>query len=170
MSEQDHERAAPRPLTPTILFVLFAGLFLLAIGIWTGKHADRPAASARPDSLRITAPPDSAQVGAPLEVTFSTAAPLRVSAMGWQAGGYHIHAVVDTAQVMPGTLDIRSLGQGQFTWRLGGVGPGLHHVRLVWARPDHQTIPDGASAEITVIVTPQAPQQEQAPGRGLLSR
>lgn len=170
MSEQDHDRAAPRPLTPTIFFILLVGVLLLAIGIWTGNDRGPAVGPAGPDSLVINAPLDSTQVAAPLEIAFSTAAPLRLSPMGWQAGSYHIHAIVDTAQVMPGTLDIQSLGQGQFTWRLGSVQPGVHNVRLVWARPDHRTVPDGASQEITVMITPAPAGREQRPGTGLLGR
>ncbi len=170
MSEQDHDRAAPRPLTPTIFFLLLAGVVLLVIGIWTGNN-DRPSARATaPDSLVITAPADSSEAAAPLEIAFATRAPLRLSPMGWQAGVYHLHAVVDTAQVMPGAMDIRALGQGNFTWRLASVLPGMHHVRLVWARADHRTIPEGASAEITVMVNPPAAGQEQTPGAGLRKR
>ena len=99
MSEQDHDRAAPRPLTPTIFFILLVGVLLLAIGIWTGNDRGPAAGPAGPDSLVINAPLDSTQVAAPLEIAFSTAAPLRLSPMGWQAGSYHIHAIVDTAQV-----------------------------------------------------------------------
>ncbi len=168
MSEQDHDRAAPRPLTPMIFFLLLVGVVLLAIGIWTGNGQRRPVAtSAAPDSLLITGPADSAQVPAPLDITFSTRAPLRLTPMGWQAGGYHLHAVVDTTQLMPGTMDIRSLGQGDFTWRLASVQPGLHHVRLVWARSDHRTIPEGASDEIVVTVTGSAGPTQ---GQGLLRR
>lgn len=166
MSERDNDRATPRPLTPTILFLLLVGGLLLAIGIWTGNNSTGRSAgpSNAPDSLVITAPADSAEAPAPLDIAFSTRAPLRLGPAGWQAHTYHIHAVIDTLQVMPGAMDIHSRGQGQFTWRLKTIEPGVHHLRLVWARADHRTIPEGASQEITVTVTPG---DEQGPGKGL---
>jgi len=144
----------PRPLAPTILLLLVGGGLLLAIGLWTGgyrrQRTSPVAAAAAP--LTVLEPKDSAQVDAPLEVTFSTTAPLHLTPMGWQAGSLHLHALVDGAQVMPGALDIHALGDGRFRWKLKAVGPGPHDIRLVWARPDHHAIPEGASGDVPFTV------------------
>ncbi len=138
-------RPGQRPLGPTII--------LLAIGLWTGNHEQGPApAPTAPAQITIVDPTDSAQVSAPLEITFTTTAPLRLTPMGWQAGQLHLHAVIDGAEIMPGALDIRALGDARFRWRLKDVAAGTHDVRLVWARPDHRAIPEGASGDVTVEV------------------
>ncbi len=146
-------RPAQRPLAPTIILLLVVGGLLLAIGLWTGgnDHAT-PAPAAAPATLTIVEPKDSAVVDAPLEITFATTAPLRVTPMGWQAGRLHLHAIVDGTEVMPGALDIRAVGDGEFRWKLKSVGPGTHDLRLVWARPDHRAIPEGASRDVPFTV------------------
>lgn len=146
-------RPAQRPLAPTIILLLVVGGLLLAIGLWTGGN-DRatPARAAQPATLTIVEPKDSAVVDAPLEITFATTAPLRLSPLGWQAERLHLHAIVDGAEVMPGALDIRAVGDGQFRWKLKSVGPGAHDLRLVWARPDHRAIPEGASRDVPFTV------------------
>jgi hypothetical protein len=151
-AERSHA-GAPRPLTPTIIVLLVVGAVLLVIGLWTGGGGGpkaRPAA--HPDTLVIVAPSDSATVSAPLTVTFATRARLRAGPMGWQAGTYHLHALLDGADIMPGTLDVQPAGSGQFRWTLKNVAAGEHTLRLVWARPDHRSIPQGASQEISLTV------------------
>ncbi len=145
--------SAQKPLAPTIILLLVVGGLLLAIGLWTGGHEKAtPAPAAAPAQLTIVEPADSAQVAAPLEITFTTSAPLRLTPMGWQAGQLHLHAVIDGAEVMPGALDMRALGEGRFRWRLKDVAAGSHDIRLVWARADHRAIPEGASGDVTVEV------------------
>ncbi len=146
-------RREQRPLGPTIVLLLVVGGLLLGIGLWTGGHQQQatPAAAA-PAGLTILEPTDSATVAAPPEITFSTTAPLRLTPMGWQADRLHLHALVDGAELMPGALDISALGEGRYRWRLNNVGPGAHDVRLVWARPDHKSIPEGASADVPFTV------------------
>jgi hypothetical protein len=138
-----------RPLTPTVMLLLVLGAILLAIGLWTGGN-DRglSTAPAAPAQLTIVDPVDSAEVAAPLEVTFSTTAPLHLTPTGWQATRYHLHALIDGTSVMPGALDLHDLGEGHFRWRIKGMAPGSHTLRLVWARPDHRAIPEGASDEV----------------------
>ncbi len=141
-----------RPLAPTIILLLVVGGILLGIGLWTGgnDHAAAPPAPAA--ALTIIEPADSATVAAPLEVTFSTTAPLRLTPMGWQAEHLHLHAIVDGTEIMPGALDIRALGDDRYRWRLKSVVAGSHDIRLVWARPDHRSIPEGASADVSFTV------------------
>ncbi len=149
----DRRKTAQKPLAPTIILLLVVGGLLLAVGLWTGGHDQGNApAPAQPAALTIVEPADSAQVTAPLEITFATTAPLRLTPMGWQAGQLHLHAVIDGAEVMPGALDIRALGEGRFRWRLKSVAAGSHDIRLVWARADHRAIPEGASQDVAVEV------------------
>ncbi len=150
-AERSHP-GAPRPLTPTIVVLFVVGTILLIIGLWTGGggHSARPVA--RPDSLVIVSPTDSATVPAPLAITFATRARLRSGPMGWQASAYHLHALLDGQDVMPGVQDVRAAGTGQFRWTMKNVPAGAHTIRLVWARPDHRSIPEGASQEISVTV------------------
>lgn len=146
---------ATKPLAPRIILLLVAGAILLAIGLWTGGNGGngRPAApTAAPAPLVIVEPGDSAEVSAPLDVTFTTDAPLRLTPAGWQASHYHLHALLDGASVMPGALDIRALGEQHFRWRIKTVDAGPHTLRLVWARPDHRAIPEGASEEVSFQV------------------
>lgn len=149
--ERSHP-GAPRPLTPAIVVVFLVGAILLVIGLITGRGSPSAPPASPPDTLTIVTPTDSAAVPAPLAITFATRAPLRVGPMGWQAAGYHLHALVDGKQVMPGAMDIRALGQDQYRWTLKDVPAGDHTLRLVWARPDHRSIPEGASPEISVTV------------------
>ncbi len=141
-----------RPLAPTIILLLVVGGILLAIGLWTGGNQHAPSAAAAPAALTILEPADSATVAAPVEITFSTPAPLRLTPMGWQAEHLHLHAIVDGAEIMPGALDIRALGEDRYRWRLKSVAAGAHDIRLVWARPDHRSIPEGASADVPFTV------------------
>ena len=147
----DPDRAT-KPLAPRIILLLVAGAILLAIGLWTGGNGGSQAPTFAPAPLAILEPADSGSVDAPLDVTFSTEAPLHLTPAGWQADGYHLHALLDGAQIMPGALDIRALGEGRYRWRLKDVGPGGHDIRLVWARADHHAIPEGASADVPFTV------------------
>lgn len=148
LPEATTARKATKPLAPRIILLLIAGAILLAIGLWTGGDGDRAARPAGPAALSIIQPADSAEVPSPLDITFSTDAPLRLTPAGWQADRYHLHALLDGGQVMPGALDIRALGDHRFHWRIRAVQPGAHTLRLVWARPDHRSIPEGASDEV----------------------
>ncbi len=148
--ERSHP-GAPRPLTPAIVVLFLVGALLLVIGLMTGRGGPS-APRSRPDSLTVVTPVDSATVPAPLTITFATRAPLRVGPLGWQAGSYHLHALLDGNDVMPGALDIEALGNQQYRWTLKDVPAGEHTLRLVWARPDHRSIPEGASPEISVTV------------------
>ncbi len=154
MNDPDRSHpGAPRPLTPTIVVLFVVGAILLIIGLWTGGGGGQRAHSvAQPDSLVIVAPTDSATLPAPLAITFATRAALRAGPMGWQAGAYHLHALLDGQDLMPGVQDVRAAGAGQFRWTMKNVPAGAHTIRLVWARPDHRSIPEGASQEISITV------------------
>ena len=153
MNDADRSHpGAPRPITPTIVILLVVGAILLVVGLWTGGGGRARSAVTRPDSLTILAPSDSATVAAPLTITFATSATLRLGPMGWQAGSYHLHALVDGSDLMPGAVDVQALGGGQYRWTLKSLAAGTHTIRLVWARRDHRSIPEGASQEIFVAV------------------
>lgn len=135
----------PKPLTPKLLGFLVAGALLIAVSLWIGDRRVAAPASSGPARLLVSRPAPDATVAQPLVVEFATTAPLRLTPAGWQADTYHLHALVDGAERMPGANDITDLGGGRFRWTFGTVGVGPHELRLVWARPDHRSVPEGAS-------------------------
>lgn len=142
-SEQRARAAGARPMMPVIVAFLVGGALLLALGLWVNGRKNEPRSG--PAALHIVAPAAGAEVTRPLEVLFQTDAPLALAPMGWNAAGYHLHAMVDGAERMPGAADVTALGSGRFRWTVTGVAPGDHQLQLVWARPDHRSIPEGAS-------------------------
>ncbi|HET9986672.1 MAG TPA: hypothetical protein VFQ38_24050 [Longimicrobiales bacterium] len=141
-----------KPLTPKILGFLVAGALLIAVSLWVGDRRGTATASSGPAALVVGQPAADATVAEPLVVEFATTAPLRLTPAGWQADAYHLHALVDGAQRMPAANDITDLGGGRFRWTLGSVGPGPHELRLIWARPDHRSVPEGASEVVSFQV------------------
>lgn len=141
-----------KPLTPKILGFLVAGALLIAVSLWVGDRRGTAAARTGPAPLVVSQPAADTTVSEPLVVEFATTAPLRLTLAGWQADSYHLHALVDGAQRMPAANDITDLGGGRFRWTLGSVGPGPHDLRLIWARPDHRSVPEGASEVVPLQV------------------
>jgi hypothetical protein len=140
---------ATRPsLLPVVLGFVFAGVLLLVIGFWTAQRQKNQPIDV-PPTARLIVPAGDTTVGTRLTVTFETSVPLRLGAAGWAAGRYHLHALLDSVELMPGANDIRQLPTGSYSWTVSGVRPG--RFQLVWARPDHTRLDQGASQRIRLL-------------------
>jgi hypothetical protein len=131
-----------------VLGFVVAGVLLLVIGFWTAQRQQNPPADAVP-VVTLLSPASDTTVGGALTVHFKTSAPLRLGPAGWAAGRYHLHALLDGVELMPGATDIRQVEGGGYTWAVTPVRPGV--FQLLWARPDHTRVSQSASRQIRLL-------------------
>ena len=145
--------AAPGPdsrpsLFPVVLGFVFAGILLLVIGFWAAQRQKNPPTEA-PPTLRLLSPAGDTAVTDTLTIQFETGAPLRLGPAGWAAGRYHLHALLDSVELMPAASDIRQLPHGPYIWTIKQAGPGS--LQLIWALPNHARLTENATQPIRLL-------------------
>ena len=133
----------PRFYSIVIGFAL-AGVLILGLGFWVSR---RPT-PAQP-SVMLLSPNRDTTFDRELDLHFETSIPLRLLPTGWGNGRYHLHALVDSVEVMAGAQDLQPTGANRFRWTLRGITRPAR-VQLIWALPNHGRLQTGASAVIRV--------------------
>lgn len=132
-----------------IVGFLAAGALILGLGFCLGGR-EPSAGTIAP--LRIQAPATGDTVANPVVITFATPAALQLDAtMGWSADEMHLHAMVDSVEVMPAAADITPLADTLFAWRLPVLPRGQSRIHLTWAGRHHGNLA-GVSDTIHVHV------------------
>lgn len=126
----------PRRRPALLTSLLFAAAALLAIA-YAGQVASRIRSGNAPQLVVLSPRPGDA-LNDSLVVRFRTDAPLELTPHGWAAGDLHPHALIDDTEYMAAAADIRSVGAGEYSWRLPASTAGEHTLRLGWAGPDHR--------------------------------
>ena len=135
-------------LLPVVLGFVFAGILLLALGFWAAQRQKNPPIQA-PPALTLLSPTGDTAVTDTLTIHFETGAPLRLGPAGWATGRYHLHALLDSVELMPAASDIRQLPQGSYTWTITPVRPGS--LQLIWALPSHTRLTENATQPFRLL-------------------
>lgn len=125
------------------------GLLLFGGARSDGAVADLPA-------LRLVSPVDGDVVQAPLTLTFLSEVPLAPGPSGWGTSGYHLHAMIDGVELMPGPSDVIRGTDGQYRWTIPMAVTGEKSIRLFWSDANH----------LPVVGTDQAPISVRVVGAG----
>jgi hypothetical protein len=136
--------SGPPSFFPIVIGFLLAGLLLLGLGLWVARRPAR----VQP-RVTLISPARDTTINGPLQLYFESSIPLELMPTGWGNGPYHLHALVDSVEVMAGGTDVRPAGNGRYYWTL----PALErpaHVQLVWALPNHGRLGTGASQRVRV--------------------
>jgi hypothetical protein len=116
-----------------------------------------PAGTAKQARVFFSSPADGATVASPLHVTLASENFTVEPAGEVKAGAGHLHIMVDTACLAPGTVIVKDdthlhYGQGQLEADLD-LAPGTHTLCLQAADGAHAALAgDGLSQQITVTV------------------
>ena len=153
---EEQKAGATRNFSDRLLGAIAAAMLLLAVVAGIGSLVGGEPEAQTPASfpLELQSPANGASVGNPVELVFTTAAPLTQTRMGWGTQGLHLHAAVNGQDVMPAGPEITQIGSGRYRWRLRLSGAGEYTLRLFWSGPDHAPIAEGASAPVAVRVEP----------------
>lgn len=154
--EERQETRSTQGFSDRLLGAIGGAMFLLAIvagmASLLGGEPETLAPATFP--LVLVSPQNEASADNPVELVFTTPAPLTQTPMGWGTESLHLHAAVNGQDVMPGGSDVTSLGGNRYRWKLRVPGPGAYTLRLFWSGPDHAPIAEGASAPAAVRVEP----------------
>ena len=147
-----------RPLLPVVIGFALAGLFILVLGFWAPrfKHAA--------PTIALWSPTRDTLVDGPVLVQFETSLPLRLQRTGWGNGNYHVHALLDSVEFMPGAADLRAIGPNRYAWVLPPVTR-ASRLRLVWALPNHARIAGGSSTTVRIAPRVMSPELSRVPNR-----
>ncbi|HEX2166706.1 MAG TPA: hypothetical protein VHG09_05650 [Longimicrobiales bacterium] len=127
----------PRPpnRTPAIIGFLIAGGLILGVSFFVTRLDSDSYDDVPP--ISILAPASGDTVTNPVTIEFRTSADLHFdTAMGWMASDLHLHAIVDSVEIMPAAADIAAQESG-WTWQLPTLGAGNHRLYLTWAGRHH---------------------------------
>ena len=149
MTEAKSNRA---PLLPVVLGFALAGLMILLLGVWSGRREARV-----PLAIELRSPSRDTTVEGPVRVQFQTTLPLRLGAGGWGSGAHHLHALLDSTELMPGPADLKVIGPNLYEWVLPAPQR-TTRFQLVWALPNHARLAAGASDTIRIAPRPSKPQ------------
>lgn len=145
---------APPPLlrSDLVFGALAVVAVVLALAFFVAGESDDGAA-APPPRITVVEPAGGAVVSGPFAIVFETPARMERAPTGWVADGrYHLHATVGGVELMAGAADVEALGGRRFRWRIAGLPPGEHRMRLQWSGSDHRTLREGGSAPFTLLV------------------
>ncbi|HEX2092689.1 MAG TPA: hypothetical protein VHG28_09820 [Longimicrobiaceae bacterium] len=151
-SEPLSSSAPSRSTRDTVFGVVGGAAVFLALLFALLGRADTGAEGPPPPPVTVLRPAAREIFSGPVTLEFRTPEELRPGAGGWLAGGrYHLHALVDGTERMPGPGDVQPLGGNRYRWVLPALPPGEHRVRLRWAGPDHVPLQAGGSSPFTVV-------------------
>ena len=137
----------PKPsLVPIIIGFVLAGVFILGLGFWVSRRQPR---DAQVPEIRLLTPATDTTIAGPITVRFQTEADLKLQSTGWGAGRYHLHALLDSTELMPAAADIAPAGDGTFTWTLPAIAA-PSALQLKWSLPNHQRLDEGASRVVRI--------------------
>lgn len=133
------------------------GVVLVALGLffWVlsfgegGSDTGAGPATAVP-ALSILGPAAGAELAQPAAVEFDAGASLTLGPTGWTADGRHLHLFVGGTELMASASDLRQVSGTRYRWTLPRLPAGEATLRLAWSDENHRTIPEGASAPVTV--------------------
>jgi hypothetical protein len=154
LDEQPETKSA-RGFSDRLLGFIGGGLLLLALVVAINSLVRGSSPEAQPSPahpLVLVEQQDDQSVSNPVELIFTTDAPLTQTPMGWGAESLHLHAAVNGQDVMPAGPEITSLGSERYRWMLRLPGPGNYTLRLFWSGPDHAPLAEGASEAIRIRV------------------
>jgi hypothetical protein len=137
----EHHRSQ---LFAAVIGFALAGTLILGLGFWV---ANRPTASL--PALSLISPRHDTLVDGPLKVQFETNVTLRLQPTGWGSGRYHVHALLDSTELMPAAGDLKALGSNRYEWIMPAPQR-PHRLQLVWALPNHARLATGSSAIIQI--------------------
>lgn len=132
------------PLMPAVVGFVLAGALVLLLGFWVASRPPR----VHPQ-LALLAPRQDTVLHGPIRVQFQTSLPLRLQATGWGSGSYHVHALLDSTELMPAAADLRAIGPNQYEWVLPALEK-PQRLQLVWALPNHARLPMGSSSTVRI--------------------
>ena len=139
----------PRPsLLPVVLGFVFAGILLLAVSFWATSRQNNPVVET-PPSLTLLSPAGDTAAKDSLTVRFKTGVPLRLGPAGWAAGRFHLHALLDSVELMPAAADIHHTPEGSYSWTITPLRPGS--FQLIWALPNHTRLTENATQPIRLL-------------------
>lgn len=132
------------------------GVLMVAAGIVIAtvqalRPEPPPTAAGDVPAIVMLAPQPGDTVDAPIAVRFRAGERLALGPMGWASGDLHLHAYVDSTEVMPAAADIEPHAGGTFLWRIPAA-PGERTLELTWAGRQHGAISEGASEAVSVVV------------------
>lgn len=148
--------AGERLMSDRIFGAVGVVLVLLGLFFWIRSFGEGgsdtgagPAAVAVP-TLAILSPAAGAELAQPAAVEFDAGAPLTLGPTGWTAAGRHLHLFVGGTELMASANELRQVEGTRYRWTLPVLPAGETTLRLAWSDESHRTIPDGASAPVTV--------------------
>lgn len=147
--------AGERLMSDRIFGVVGVVLVLLGLFFWVrsfgegGSDTGAGPAVAVP-ALAVLSPAAGAELAQPASVEFDAGAPLTLGPTGWTAAGRHLHLFVGGTELMASATDLRQVSGTRYRWTLPRLPAGETTLRLAWSDESHRTIPDGASAPVTV--------------------
>lgn len=139
------------PLLPTLIGFGLAGALILLLGFWTAIRRASPE-----PTLILISPRQDTTVPGTLKVLFESNLTLRLQSTGWGSGRYHVHALLDSTELMPAAADIRSLGSNRYEWVLPAPRR-PQRLQLIWALPNHARLGTGNSASIRIEPVARGP-------------
>lgn len=151
--EEQPETGTARGFSDRLLGIIGGGMLLLAVVAGIASLLGGESASTS-FPLELVSPRNGEPAGNPVELVFTTAAPLTQTPMGWGTESLHLHAAVNGQDVMPAGSELTSLGGERYRWRLRVPGRGDYTLQLFWSGPDHAPLAEGASDVIRVRVAP----------------
>ena len=132
-------------LLPIVIGFTLAGVFILALGFWA---AHRSPGDSHP-TIRLLSPSRDTVARGTVTLRFHTSVPLHLQPTGWGAGRFHIHAMVNATELMPGAASIRGLGDRVYEWSIPAPDSAAT-LQLFWSLPNHARVPAGASQPIRI--------------------
>ena len=141
--------------SPLVRLVGALGILMVATGVVVAVvQALRPDARTEDGeipAITLLAPLQGDTVSAPIIAHFRAGDRLELGPMGWASDDLHLHAYVDSVEVMPAAADIEVNADGTYTWHIPAES-GAHSLQLSWAGMHHGSITAGASEVVHIVV------------------
>jgi hypothetical protein len=149
MTDKEHDSRLV-PLVGGLGIIMIAAGIVIATAQALRPAPATPAAGDVP-AIVVLAPESGDSVDAPIAVRFRAGDRLALGPMGWTSDDLHLHAYLDSTEVMPAAADIERQSDGSFVWRIPAVA-GARTLALTWAGMQHGAMRAGASEVVSVVV------------------
>ena len=141
--------------SPLVKLVGALGILMVATGVVVAMvqalRPDAGTAAGEIPAITLLTPQPGDSLSAPIIAHFRAGDRLELGPMGWASDDLHLHAYVDSVEVMPAAADIEENADGTFTWHIPAES-GAHTLQLSWAGMHHGSITDGASEVVHIVV------------------